>query len=153
TPAKAQIRQAASQLAPSPLIVGAASAMGYRRPFPSGTAHPYPAAEKGVQSQPLKLPKLTCRFLAGNSVSLLDLTDELITPAFNDLPVIISQSAPLLLCLADELLPVPFHLVGVHCPLHSVSPNSPTASTGFGFRSRWCSRPVSMPLGRMRVSR
>jgi len=46
----------------------------------------------------------------------LDLTNELVALAFDNLPIIVGQSAPLLLGLSDELLPVPFHLVSVHGP-------------------------------------
>jgi hypothetical protein len=115
--------------------VGVDHNMGCRRPFPSGTAHPLtpPAVRKGVRLHPLELPELTFRFLAGNSVSLLDLTDELISFAFGDLPVIISQSAPFLLCLPDELLPFPFiwsvFIVPPNPPRPSITNDNPTANT------------------------
>ena len=63
---------------------------------------------------PLELAQLTSRFLAGNSVTFLDLTNELVALAFNNLLVIVGQMAPLLLGLSDELLPVSLHLVGIH---------------------------------------
>jgi len=44
----------------------------------------------------------------------LDFSNELITLTLDDLPVIISQSAPLLFGFADELFPVSLDLVGVH---------------------------------------
>jgi hypothetical protein len=63
---------------------------------------------------PLKLGYLTLCFFASNSIALLNLPDELIALSFNDLPVIVGQSASLLFCLPNELVPVAFDLVGVH---------------------------------------
>jgi len=63
---------------------------------------------------PLELTHLTFRFLASNSVMLLDLTNELVALTLDDLPVIVGQSTPLLLGLSDELLPVSLYLIAVH---------------------------------------
>jgi hypothetical protein len=62
----------------------------------------------------MKVSYLTFRFFAGNSVPLLYSADELILFSFNDLPIIVGQFTPLLLCFPDELFPVALDLVGVH---------------------------------------
>ena len=63
---------------------------------------------------PLELGYLTFRFVASNSVAFLDFSNELITLPFDNLPVIVSQSVRLLLCLASQLLLVAFDLLGLH---------------------------------------
>jgi hypothetical protein len=50
---------------------------------------------------PLKLGYLTFRFFAGDSVTLLNLAKELISLAFDNLPIVVGQPAPLLLGLSD----------------------------------------------------
>src|SRR4029077_5590351 len=101
-------------MAASRFDLSCANNVGCLRPFPSGTAHPYPAVGKGVRSNPLEFPELTFRFLSGNSVPFLDLTDELIALAFNDLPVVVGQTTPLLLSLSYELRPVSLQLIAIH---------------------------------------
>ena len=63
---------------------------------------------------PLELVELALRFLTCNSITLMDLTNELVTLALDHLPVIVGQAPPLLLGLPDELFPVSLHLVTVH---------------------------------------
>ena len=53
----------------------------------------------------LELSDLTFCFLASNSVTLLDFSDELIPLTLDNLPVIVGQATPLLLVFPDELLP------------------------------------------------
>jgi hypothetical protein len=62
----------------------------------------------------LELAELTFCFLTSNSITLLDLTNELIALTLEDLPVIVGQAASLFFGIPDELLPVSFHLVAVH---------------------------------------
>ena len=57
----------------------------------------------------------------GQSVTLLDAADQLLAAAFGDVEIVIGQLAPLLLDLALELFPVPFHAVIVHSDLLLVS--------------------------------
>jgi hypothetical protein len=54
----------------------------------------------------LEIGYLPFRFLARNSVALLNSADKLIALALNDLPIIVGQFAPLLLRLSDELFPI-----------------------------------------------
>ena len=83
----------------------------------------------------LELSDLTFCFLASNSVTLLDLSNELIALALDNLPVIVGQATLLLLGFPDDLLPVSLHLVAVHSrSLHSVNPCLPTTSARLGFR-------------------
>ena len=48
----------------------------------------------------LKVGYLTLRFLASNSVALLNFADELIALSFDNLPIIVSQLTPFLFRLA-----------------------------------------------------
>src|SRR5262245_823610 len=57
---------------------------------------------------------LTLGLFASHAVALLDLANELITLAFDDVEVVVRQLAPLLLHLAAILLPIALHLVAVH---------------------------------------
>ena len=63
---------------------------------------------------PLEVGYLTLRFFASNSVALLNSADELITLSFDNPPIVVSQLTPRLFGLADELLSVSLHLIGVH---------------------------------------
>jgi hypothetical protein len=75
--------------------------------------------------------------IAGNFVTLLDLINKLVTLAPANLPVIVGQTTPLLLCLSGKLLPVPLHLVAVHGPNpRFVGRILPTASVGLGLPCR-----------------
>jgi actin-like ATPase involved in cell morphogenesis len=67
-----------------------------------------------MSAVPLELGYLTFCFFTSNSVAFLDLSNELIALSFDDLPVIVGQSAPGLLCLSGELFPASFDLVRVH---------------------------------------
>jgi hypothetical protein len=62
----------------------------------------------------LEVGHLTFGLFARNSVAFLYSADELIALPFDNSPVVVSQFAPFLLGLADELLSVSLHLVGVH---------------------------------------
>lgn len=62
----------------------------------------------------LELGYLTFGFFASNSITFLNLLDELIALSFNDLPIIVDRSAPLFLSLPGELFLISFELVGVH---------------------------------------
>jgi hypothetical protein len=75
----------------------------------------------------LELGYLTFCFSTSNSVAFLNLSDELIALSFDDLPVIVGQLSPGLLCLSERLYPVSFGLISVHvCPL-SAGRTRPTA--------------------------
>jgi hypothetical protein len=84
---------------------------GCSDPFRSDTAAvprviPSLLSDVGVRSSdlfvsPLKLGYLTFRFFAGDSVTLLNLAKELISLAFDNLPIVVGQPAPLLLGLSD----------------------------------------------------
>jgi hypothetical protein len=75
----------------------------------------------------LELGYLTFCFSTSNSVAFLDLSNELIALSFDNLPVIVGQLSPGLLCLSDKLYPVSFGLISVHvCPL-SAGRTRPTA--------------------------
>ena len=50
-----------------------------------------------------ELGNLTLRLLAGAAVALLDLTDQLIAPSFDDRPVVVIQATPLLLVQIDAI--------------------------------------------------
>ena len=50
-----------------------------------------------MSAVPLELGYLTFCFFTSNSVAFLDLSNELIALSFDDLPVIVGQSAPGLL--------------------------------------------------------
>jgi hypothetical protein len=62
----------------------------------------------------LEVSYLTLCFFASKSVALLNSANKLITLSFDHLPIVVGQLTPLLLGLADELLPVSLHLVCVH---------------------------------------
>jgi hypothetical protein len=74
-----------------------------------------------------ELGYLTFRFVASNSVALLKFPDELIALPFDHLSIIVGQSAPLLLCISDQLLPVSFDLIAVYLRLGAVNASLPTA--------------------------
>jgi hypothetical protein len=67
-----------------------------------------------MSAVPLELGYLRFCFFTSNSVAFLDLSNELIALSFDDLPVIVGQSAPGFLCLSGELSPASFDLVRVH---------------------------------------
>ena len=62
----------------------------------------------------LEVRYLTLCFFASNPISLLNCANKLIALSFDHLPIVVGQLAPLLLGLADELLPVSLHLVCIH---------------------------------------
>src|SRR3990172_1477991 len=64
--------------------------------------------------------KLLLRLFDGDSIGFLDLAEKLITPARNDIELIVGKFPPLLLDVALELLPVAFDSVPVHCRLHAI---------------------------------
>src|SRR5262245_13043775 len=53
----------------------------------------------------------------GEAVALLDFAFQLLAPAGDDVEIVVGELAPLLLDLALDLLPVPFHAVPVHVVL------------------------------------
>ena len=66
----------------------------------------------GVFGMPVA--ELLFSFVLRNSVALLDLAEQLLALAGNDVQVIVGQLAPLLLDFAFELHPVAFYFVVVH---------------------------------------
>src|ERR1700756_2002790 len=116
--------------------------MGCLRPFRLGSPSLVPIRLAKVKSgpfvAPLELVELALRFLACNSITLLDLSNDLVTLALDHLPVIAGQSTPLFLGLSDQLLPVSLHLVAIHGPKSCfVNPAYRTAPSGFRFRRLW----------------
>ena len=122
----------------------------------------------------LEIGYLTLCFFASNSIALLNSANKMIALSFDDLPIVVGQFAPLLLGLADELLPVSFHLVGVHLGtfIHEANPIGNSAkSFGVPFAvlciqcrrvPAWCEEPadqlsalpeaaISQPLLRTRA--
>jgi len=95
---------------------------GLRRLPPRRAVDAGGAAEAGSAPGPrcsispvsLELGYLTFCLFPINSVAFLDLSNEPIALPFDDLPVIVGQSFPGLLCLSDELFPSSFGLVSVH---------------------------------------
>jgi len=85
---------------------------------------------------------LLSRF-SGDSVALLDFSDELFLSAGNHVQVVVGQLPPLLLDLSRNLFPLAFNLIPVHtralafCALHSSESSEPAASRA-GLRVAQC---------------
>jgi hypothetical protein len=95
----------------------------------------------------LKLGYLTLRFFASNSIALLNLPNELIALSFNDLPVIVGQSAHCSFAFPTNWFQLPLIWSVFIFDLRAVNPILSTASVGFefpqGFQSLWrLSRPI-----------
>ena len=87
----------------------------------------------------LELVYLALSLFARNSIALLNSSDELVTLAFDDLPVIIGKLAPFFFRLSDQLLPVSLILIGIHRKPQAVGYNLPTILIHFRFpQSRRC---------------
>ena len=72
---------------------------------------------------------LTLGLILGDSVTLLDATNQLVLLAVDDREIIVGQLAPLLLHLAGDLLSIAFDAIPVHVSLLFVWNSAPLCGT------------------------